>query len=151
MLLELLSVLHVISTLVMVAIIWFVQVVHYPLMAKVGQETFAAYERAHVERISWVVVPAMFVELGTALAILALGSSILSTLEAALGLTLLAVIWLSTFLIQVPLHERLSARFDAESIGQLVDTNWVRTLAWTMRGGLVAVALTRAVATGMPT
>ena len=39
---------HVVATLVMTGLIWFVQIVHYPLMAKVGRADFAEYERLHI-------------------------------------------------------------------------------------------------------
>ena len=34
------------ATLFMVSVIWFVQMVHYPLFARVGQEKFALYSGA---------------------------------------------------------------------------------------------------------
>ena len=43
---SLLPIVHVLATWFMTGVIWFVQVVHYPLMARVGAEGFAAYERA---------------------------------------------------------------------------------------------------------
>jgi hypothetical protein len=52
-----------------------------------------------------------------------------------LGLT--AVVWTSTFFIQVPLHNQLAAGFDAAVHNSLVNTNWIRTFAWTLRGILV--------------
>jgi hypothetical protein len=50
---------------------------------------------------------------------------------------LVAVIWLSTALLQVPAHGRLSAGFDAETGGFLVATNWIRTIAWSLRSAVV--------------
>lgn len=38
---------HVAATWFMVGLIWFVQLVHYPLFARVGRGGFAAYEGAH--------------------------------------------------------------------------------------------------------
>ena len=52
------------------------------------------------------------------------------------GLALLAVIWLSTALVQVPLHRRLQGGFDAAAHRRLVRTNWLRTAAWTLRAAL---------------
>ena len=51
---------------------------------------------------------------------------------------LLAVIWVSTFLIQVPLHGRLTRGFDATRHSALVRSNWIRTVAWSARGALLA-------------
>jgi sterol desaturase/sphingolipid hydroxylase (fatty acid hydroxylase superfamily) len=59
------------ATWFMVGLIWFVQVVHYPLFAAVpAGEPFAAYHRQHVRRTTWVVAPVMLVELVTAVALL---------------------------------------------------------------------------------
>jgi hypothetical protein len=39
----------------------------------------------------------------------------------------------------VPAHNALSAGFDKQMIDWLVLTNWVRTVAWTIRGVLVII------------
>ena len=49
------------ATLAMVGLIWFVQIVHYPLMAQVGRDSFAHYEASHTARTTWVVAPLMLV------------------------------------------------------------------------------------------
>ena len=141
--LEIVELLHAVATLAMVAIIWFVQCVHYPLFQFVGAAAFTSYEAAHVQRITWLVAPTMFVELGTALVLAVLGSPRLSSWELWVGLGLLAVIWGSTFLLQVPIHGQLREGFDGRSLRRLVATNWVRTVAWTGRGVLVGVSLFR--------
>jgi hypothetical protein len=57
---------HALVTWFMTGLIWFVQVVHYPLMAAVGSPGFAAYEAAHSRRTTWVVAPVMLAEAATA-------------------------------------------------------------------------------------
>jgi hypothetical protein len=57
---------------------------------------------------------------------------------------LLAGIWASTFLLQVPCHLRLSAGWDAATHRFLVDSNWIRTIAWTLRLVLAVAMLWRA-------
>lgn len=126
---------HGASTLVMAGIIWFVQVVHYPLFAQAGSSAFPAYEHAHAARTTWVVAPPMLIELGTAVALIALAPSVAPT--AVAGLALLAIIWVSTFTLQVPCHARLARGFDPEVHRRLVSTNWIRTVAWTARAALV--------------
>ena len=59
------------------------------------------------------------------------------------GVALLAVIWISTALFQIPLHNALSAGFDPAVHARLVHTNWIRTIAWTVRG-VLALYLLRA-------
>ena len=54
-----------------------------------------------------------------------------------ISLCLLAVVWISTFAVQVPLHRRLAEGYDAARHRRLVLSNWIRTLAWTARAVLV--------------
>ena len=129
------------ATLFMVGVIWFVQVVHYPLMARVSASEFAAYEHEHQNRTTFVVAPTMLIEALTAAMLLVIVPPGSGRIPPASGITLLAVIWLSTFLVQVPLHARLNTGFDAVAHRRLVLSNWLRTLAWTGRGVLVLVML----------
>ena len=56
---------HLGSTLYMVGVIWFVQVVHYPLFASVGNLEFPSYEQRHTVLTTWVVAPPMLIEMVT--------------------------------------------------------------------------------------
>lgn len=124
---------HSTSTIAMCAIIWFVQLVHYPLFARVGLREFAEYEAEHVRRITWVVAPLMLIELASAAWLFAADRSV----AHITGLILVGLIWASTVFLQVPLHSRLSEGFDEAVARRLVRSNWVRTLAWTGRLVLV--------------
>ena len=125
---------HATATWFMTGLIWFVQVVHYPLFAGVGEERFARYEADHTERTGWVVGPPMVVELGAGLALLRWRPETIPAWAAWLGLALLGCIWLSTALQQIPEHRRLLSGFDRGAQRRLVRSNWVRTVAWTARG-----------------
>lgn len=131
---------HVAFTLALVGLIWFVQIVHYPLFSRVGSSAFPGYHQGHMRRTTWVVVPLMLSELATALWLVA------GYLDARLlwpwwNLGLLAAIWASTFLLQVPQHRRLAEGFADGAYHRLVDANWLRTIAWSGRGVLVLWAL----------
>ena len=129
------------STLYLVGLNWLVQWVHYPLFAGVGEKEFAAYERAHVARITPVVAPAMLIEAKTALVLALFPPAAIAPLLSWLGLAAVVAIWLSTFLLQVPQHEELRSGFDARSHDRLVRTNWIRTILWSLRGALVLCML----------
>ena len=58
---------HTFSTLYMTGLIWFVQVVHYPLKSSVGHEAFKEYQRLHVMKTGWVVGPPMLMEAASAI------------------------------------------------------------------------------------
>ncbi len=133
---QVLLIAHAAATLAMVGLIWFVQVVHYPLFASAGAPSFSAYARRHQQRTGLVVVPLMLTEAATAGLLVAL----VGGATAWLGVLLLAAIWASTALVQVPMHRRLARGFEPLTIRLLVRTNWLRTALWTARGG-VAIAL----------
>ncbi len=54
----------------------------------------------------------------------------------AAPLALLLVIWIVTFAWYIPAYSRL-VRGETAVIGRLVAWNWVRTLCWTARGGIL--------------
>jgi len=128
--------LHAAATLYMVGLIWFVQVVHYPLFRAVGREGFAAYEKAHTRLTGWVVTPPMLVELATAVALALWRPAVLPTAWVWISLALVVAIWLMTASLQIPAHRRLLAGFDAGVHRRLVRSNWLRTAAWTARGAI---------------
>jgi len=128
---------HIAATLFMTGLIWFVQVNHYPLFASVGQEGFAAYERLHQRRTTWVVAPVMLAELVSGLALLLRPPAGVPPGVVVAGAVLLALIWLSTAALQVPQHRRLERGFDVAAHHALCRTNWIRTAAWTVRCLLV--------------
>ena len=136
---------HLLSTTAMVGLIWFVQVVHYPLFAAVGTDQFLAYEAAHTRRTSWVVGPFMAVEGAMALTLLAFPGDGLGRALPLLGVALLGIVHASTVLLQVPAHRRLSAKADAATMRRLVASNWIRTVGWSARA-VVAMAMFVAVA-----
>lgn len=121
---------HVFLSFYMTGVIWFVQIVHYPLMGKVGPERFKEYEKSHTWLTTWVVAPQMVVELGTGVWLWLLD---FYNPGHWINVALLGVIWLSTFLLQSPTHMKLIHEFKPAWHQKLVKTNWIRTVAWTVR------------------
>ena len=124
------------AALAMTGVIWFVQIVHYPLFGAVGAPAWPAYHAAHTRRTGWVVAPLMIAELATALAIAVRDGGALATAGAALA----ATTWLATFALAVPDHGRLERGYDARVARRLVTAGWLRTAAWTAHG-VVALAI----------
>ncbi len=134
---------HTAATLFMVGLIWFVQVVHYPLFSTIDSDSFVEYERRNTALTTWVVGPAMLLEGGTAFLILGCNLSPFDWSLAWLGFILLITIWLSTAVIQIPCHNSLSNQFSRKVHRKLVSSNWIRTIAWTIRGILSYCCLCR--------
>ncbi len=134
---------HALATLLMCGVIWYVQLVHYPLFDMVGRRGFEQYERAHAQRTTWVVAPLMLLELATGLALAA--SSTVDTWKSVTGLIVLATIWIATAFWQVPYHRALQIGFDKHIHRALVRSNWFRTGAWSLRAVLVLTMLASSV------
>ncbi len=132
-----LLVIHAALTWALVGLILTIQLVHYPLFSRVGTDGYAAYQREHVTRITWLVAPLMLAELATGAALVLHPPAFVSAASAGLGLGLIVLIWVSTTLIQSPVHGRLTTGFDATLHARLVTTNWLRTVLWLLRGFLV--------------
>lgn len=134
---------HLAVTLMLVGLIWTIQVVHYPLFESVGAERYVAYQAGHQWRITLVVLPLMLVELATVGLLVLLRPAGVSPALAWAGALLLALIWGSTFFLQVPQHSVLDRGFDAAAHRLLVSTNWIRTIAWSARGAIALIMVAR--------
>jgi hypothetical protein len=129
---------HATASLYLLGLVWFVQVVHYPLFALVGRDGWTAYEAAHRTRTTAVVAVPMLLQLATA-ALLVLDDGA-RALEVA-SLVLVVAVFAHTFLLAVPEHERLSAAWDADAHRRLVTRNWLRTALWTAQSAVVVALL----------
>ncbi len=130
------------ATWVMCGVIWFVQLVHYPLFPAFDRAAFRPTMLAHQRRTTWVVFPPMVLELVTAVALLAARPAAVPAWQPWAGAVLVGVWGFSTVLAQVPAHARLaSGGFDASVCRRLVASNWLRTAAWSGRAVLCGVML----------
>lgn len=126
------------STLYNVGVIWFLQLNHYPLYAKVGCGEFRDYMTTHNRRILLpIVLPS----------IIALAASLLLLWQRPFGVPIWGVsaiiffnlvILLSTISVQGKAHNALARDGYSESLVQkIIHTNWIRTAAWTINGLLL--------------
>ena len=136
---------QVATTLAMMGLIWFVQIVHYPLMAEVGRAEFRRYEMEHQRLTTWLVAPLMLCEMASAVLLLWFRPAGIGLTAAWIGIVLLVFIWLITYTVQVPQHSSLVLSFDPVVQRKLVRGNWWRTVAWTSRGLLVLWMVARVI------
>jgi len=125
------------ATWYMVGLIWMVQIVHYKMFDRVGEEGFARYAADHARLITPIVFVPMLVELVTAVGLVWVAPTGATRMVFLVGLALVGAIWLSTAFLQVPCHDLLSRGFQSEVYQRLVQTNWIRTTAWSARGALM--------------
>jgi hypothetical protein len=130
---------HAAATWFMVGLIWTIQLVHYPLFARVGANEFTGYENEHTRRMARLLVIPAGVEVVTGAALVWGRPPEVGLLAVLLAGALLAVAWIITALVQVPLHSSLELGYSSAAAARLVGTNWLRTALWTVRGVAVAV------------
>lgn len=126
---------HAAATWAMVGFIWTIQLLVYPMMARVPGVAFPDYEQFHQRRVVVVLAPFAVAEVLAAAAIAVLATGVPVALWLTGGM-LLAGLWISTGTFYAPLHGRLADGFDPELHERLVRANWLRTWAWTVRGAL---------------
>ena len=121
---------HIISTSIMVGVIWVIQLVHYPSFKYVNESDYIIFQKYHMSNISNIVFPVMFTELITALIILFFGEK---SLFFVLSLICLFLIWVMTGVLFTKYHSILKEGKDLMIIEKMIKANWIRALLWTMR------------------
>lgn len=124
-------------TAAMTGVIWLVQLVVYPQFLRVPETEFEYYYARHATMVWPLVVPLMVSELG--LALFSAWYFRHSHIRVAVYVAsfFAVAVWITTFLVQVPLHRALEEAWSLESIHRLIDTNWIRTGMWSLRLGLL--------------
>ncbi|HQU81767.1 MAG TPA: hypothetical protein PKY59_01495 [Pyrinomonadaceae bacterium] len=134
-------ILQFVSTFYLTGLIWTIQLVQYPFFSYFKDSSFTKYHDDYRFWITPVVAPAMLAELFTAIFLMLFPPSEIDYKLLIFGFVLVAVIWISTFFLQVPMHEKLAAGFDENAHKILVNTNWIRTFTWSLRSVLMIYLL----------
>lgn len=129
----LLLIINTAATWFMTGLIWFVQIVHYPLFDSVGTNAFQAYAERHRQLTTLVVFSPMVIEICTA-ALLAMTWRRPDGWLLWICFAMVIGIWVSTALCSIPCHAKLCGTGYSEVTHHwLVTSNWIRTLLWTGR------------------
>ena len=125
--------LQLFSTLLLAGLIITIQFVHYPLWKYVSKDRLQRFEKDHQKLITPIVSTLMLIEALSAI-ILLKGFQTLFVINffALLG------IWLSTFFLQVPMHQKILKGIESqECIQKLINSNYIRTVLWIFRAMLL--------------
>lgn len=132
-----LALLHLAATAAMVGLMTMVQLVVYPQYNLVPAAEFSEYVEQHGIRIGVPLV--LFAPAEVVLALLLwLRAPAGRTKTVAFGAgAVLAAAWVATGFWYGPLHgDLIGGAYDPDRIELLANTNWFRTIAWWLRGGL---------------
>ncbi len=130
-----------VATCLMAGVIWFVQWVHYPLLAKVPVDRAVETAIEHQRRTGQVLAIPMAVEGFTTLGLLISRPESVQIFWPWFGAVLLAVALGSTVFVSVPLHAKMATNPTADVGRRLVVTNWPRTIAWSLRAVVCSVMI----------
>ena len=130
-----------VATCLMTGVIWFVQWVHYPLLAKVPVDRAVETAINHQRRTGQVLAIPMAVEGFTTLGLLIIRPESVHIFWPWFGAVLLAVALGSTVFVSVPLHAKMATNPTADVGQRLVVTNWPRTIAWSLRAVVCSVMI----------
>ena len=125
--------LNLIIGCILVGLIWTIQVVHYPLFKSVKADGFVDYMKAHQAKISLIVIPLMGIELISSSYLFFYNNKIKLNEFYFPSFYLVIAIWVLTFFVHMPQHRKLLLGYDGKTIRQLVATNWLRTIFWTIK------------------
>ena len=118
--------LNVLLNSILVGIILITQFVNYPLFKKIDQN-FEIIHKEYTTKMGYVVAPIMVLE---AVTVFSMYIYYPKSNELVFITCLTIIIWLSTFLIQVPIHKTISFKKDSKKIKKLISTNYIRTISW---------------------
>ena len=119
------------SCVFMTGLIWTIQLVHYPSFHHIKIDKFSQFEGFHSNRISWIVLPVMSVELLTAVVLIFLLTE--SLILIGVNFLSVAAIWLITLHVSARIHTKLMSGYNESLVNQLIFTNWARTFLWSAR------------------
>ncbi len=112
----------------LLVLIWMIQLVVYPAFQYYSRERLLDWHNKYTIRISYIVFPLMFGQF------LISGIQLCDSLSwySVSSFLIIVLLWSSTFLQFVPLHNKISkGNFNEKTTEHLVKKNWMRTILWT--------------------
>ena len=113
----------------MFVVIWLVQLVVYPGFRRIEKSRFVTWHSRYLKLMGYLVGPLMIGQLGFAVWNAFTSRHWISAETHYLGLV--ALTWIATFRMVVPIHDKLQSRGnESKLVRQLVWANWPRTVLW---------------------
>jgi hypothetical protein len=129
MMIEQLTELRFAADIGMAVLIWLVQLVIYPAFRAIAPHCFADWHHQYMKTISWIVVPMMLLQA----ACHGLVTTFQPSPEQWVANGALIGAWITTFALSVPCHQKLQrSGYRIATINRLIQTNWLRTLCWSL-------------------
>ena len=113
------------SNIYLIAVSIIVQFIIYPSFKSYNENKFKNFHSGYTRKMFLIVGPIMTLELLCCIYLIYIDLTKISSL----GLILL-IIWVLTFFMIVPIHNKLNIKFESLEHSRLLKLNALRTLAW---------------------
>jgi len=136
---------HAAVSLALASVLWVVQLVVYPAFLWIDPVRFPLWHNGYTGAITWVVAPLIVLQaVGVAGRFWFMAQTeLLWYVEAACTL----IAWAVTVFVSVPIHASLQVDLPSASrlaaMRRLVQTNWLRTLPWSVCAACSWIAASR--------
>ncbi len=138
-----LTTVHAAATWWLMGLIWTIQVVHYPSFDSIDRIMYADFQDRHMQAMGRLIGFPWLIEGLCVLGLFVFAPDNTTRVLAGLGGLLEIVVIAVTITKSIPAHEALRDGYVADAHRTLVDTNWWRTAAWSLRGAIALAVLLR--------
>lgn len=113
----------------LVVLIWLVQLIIYPGFAQYSPAELAIWHPRYSNLITLIVGPLMLAQLY----LVGRETYLHPSWHTLLSALLVGLMWGTTAFVSVPIHNAIATGDAAPgTLARLVDTNWIRTIGWTV-------------------
>ena len=121
------------ASVLMTALISFIQFIQYPLLTHISSFDFTCYFKKYISRITWFIYPILVIEIGFALWLSFLPLQTKLQLPILISYILLALVTMNTMLIQTPLIQKLRFSLDKAVLSKIIFYNRLRFISSVLR------------------
>ena len=120
---------NLITSSALLGLILIIHFVHYKSFKFISDANFIEFHKFHVNNISFIVLPLMIIEATTSILICYFYYSLFSLAN----LLIVFLIWVTTFILQIPSHNKLSSGKSILEINKLINGNIIRVFLWFLK------------------
>jgi len=117
---------NIYSNIYLIAISVMVQLIIYPSFKNYDNSNFRSFHSSYTKKMFFIVGPIMIIELLSTLYLIIKNTFLFPS-------TIVALIWLTTFFLIVPVHNSLNSAFSIRTHKKLLRLNIVRTSFWVLK------------------
>jgi len=132
---------HAVTTVVLAAFMWTLQVLVVPGIARANELEWPRQAVVHRRAFRWIFWPMILVEASSGIGIAILRPPGIPFSLHALNLGLILIAWTTTAIIRVRMGHAPVARYNPAGFVHYARLNWIRVFVWTARSAVVTVML----------